>query len=93
MLCHTSYEETLADIILRETTTFGLRRIKVEKTALDRETETVQTSIGEVRVKSALRGGKVIKAKPEYEDCRKIAEEKGIPLREVYTIIQKEIKS
>jgi len=42
-------------------------------------------------VKVALRDGKRIKAKPEYEDCRRIAQERNMPLREVYEIVQREI--
>jgi uncharacterized protein (TIGR00299 family) protein len=83
-------EGALADIILRETTTFGLRRVAVGKVALERETRTVTTSLGDVRVKSALRDGRRIKAKPEYEDCRRIALELNMPLRDVYETVLRE---
>ncbi len=91
-LCAAETEPRLSEIMLRETTTFGLRRISVGKTALEREIRTVRTSLGELRVKSAFMDGKRIKMKPEYEDCRKIAEEKGMTLREVYDAVQKEIR-
>jgi uncharacterized protein (TIGR00299 family) protein len=91
VLCSAEAEPGLAEIILRETTTFGLRRLAVGKTALERETTTVRTSLGELRVKAAFLGGKRIKMKPEYEDCRRIARERGMALREVYDTVRKEI--
>jgi len=72
------------DAIFRETTTFGIRRSAVERTKLAREHVTVQTAFGPVRVKVGRRGGKVVTAAPEYEDCRRLAEERGAAFREVY---------
>jgi uncharacterized protein (TIGR00299 family) protein len=91
VLCAPDAEPRMAEILLRETTTFGLRRLSVGKTALERETATVRTSLGELRVKTAFLGGKKVKMKPEYEDCRKIAQEKGMTLRDVYDVVRKEI--
>ncbi len=92
VLCAPQDEERLADIVLRESTTFGLRRTEVAKTRLDRELSTIVTSLGEVRVKTGLRAGRRLKAKPEYEDCRRIARERGMPLREVYDTIRREME-
>ena len=92
VLCEPEGEERLAQLILRETTTFGLRCIRVEKAALEREVSTVETSLGPVRVKVAFLDGRRLKSKPEYEDCRRIAQERGIPLREVYHRLALEIK-
>jgi len=91
VICNPDVEHRLSELILHETTTFGLRRVAIQKTMLDREIRTIATSLGEVRVKVALREGKRIKAKPEYEDCRRIAQERTMPLREVYEIVQREI--
>jgi uncharacterized protein (TIGR00299 family) protein len=91
VLCNAEVEHQLSELILRETTTFGLRRVAVQKTVLDREIRTVATRLGDVRVKVALRDGERIKAKPEYEDCHRIARERNMPLREVYEIVQREI--
>ena len=90
VLCAAAHDETMSALILRETTSLGLRKTAVGKTALERETVTMPTSLGNVRVKRAHIGN-ALKSKPEYEDCRRIAEEKKMPLRDVYTIIQKEI--
>jgi pyridinium-3,5-bisthiocarboxylic acid mononucleotide nickel chelatase len=71
------------DILFRETTTFGIRRHRVERTKLARELRTVETPFGPIRVKVGTRDGRLVTASPEYEDCRRIALEKNIPLREV----------
>ena len=72
------------EAIFRETPTFGVRRSAVERTKLAREHATVQTAFGPVRVKVGRRGGRVVTASPEYEDCRRLAAERGVALREVY---------
>jgi len=72
------------EAIFRETTTFGVRRSAVERTKLAREHVTVETAFGPVRVKVGRRGGRVVTAAPEYEDCRRLAAERGAAFREVY---------
>ena len=72
------------EAIFRETPTFGVRRSAVERTKLAREHATVETAFGRVRVKVGRRGGRVVTASPEYEDCRRLAAERGVALREVY---------
>lgn len=90
VLCAASDDEKISDIIFAETTSLGLRKSSAEKTVLERETETVKTSLGDVRVKRARIGG-TVRPKPEYDDCARIAKEKDIPLRDVYDVIRKEI--
>jgi len=92
MLCAIVEDEPLRrveEVFFRETTTFGVRRHRVERTKLAREIRTVQTPQGPVRVKVGMREGKIITASPEYEDCRKIALERNIPLREVMEAARK----
>jgi len=92
MLCAIVADESLRraeDIFFRETTTFGIRRHRVERTKLARELRTVATPFGAVRVKVGTRDGKLVTASPEYEDCRRIALEKNIPLREVMDAARK----
>ena len=72
------------ETFFRETPTFGVRRMRVERTKLAREQVTVETRFGAVRVKVGRRGGRVVTASPEYEDCRRLAEERGVAVREVY---------
>src|ERR1700741_4009183 len=73
----------LMDLVFAETTTFGLRSYTAQRRVLPREWESVQTRFGEVRLKVARVKGKVLQISPEYEDCRKLAEEKKVALREV----------
>jgi len=72
------------DAIFRQTTTFGVRRTRAERTKLQRRHVEVGTPFGTVRIKVGGRGGKVVTALPEYEDCLRLAEEQGVAFREVY---------
>jgi pyridinium-3,5-bisthiocarboxylic acid mononucleotide nickel chelatase len=74
----------LRELLLRETTTIGLRWRSENKVALDREISEVSTPWGKVRMKVARwPSGKVANAAPEYEDCRAIALRHQVPLKEV----------
>jgi len=75
-------------IIFRETTAIGLRCYPVEKTALARKVETIETKYGSVPVKFSYWQGELLKYKPEYRECQRIAEQQGIPLRELYREIE-----
>ena len=74
----------MAELILLETTSLGLRRQEVERVCLPRTIETVETPWGSVRVKVAHLPAGQRKVAPEYEDCRALAAQHGVPLREVY---------
>ncbi|MFL0267129.1 nickel pincer cofactor biosynthesis protein LarC [Candidatus Clostridium radicumherbarum] len=77
-------EAELTSIILRETTTLGVRKYLVKKTMLKREGSIINTRFGEIRIKTSFLNGEIIKVKPEYEDCKRIAYENNIPIRVVY---------
>jgi pyridinium-3,5-bisthiocarboxylic acid mononucleotide nickel chelatase len=83
LLCKPDRAKQLMDLVFSETTTFGLRSYTAQRRVLPREWESVQTRFGEVRLKVARVNGKVLQVSPEYEDCRKLAEEKKVALREV----------
>jgi len=75
---------TLRELLLRETTTIGLRWRTENKLALEREIAEANTEWGRVRIKVARwPSGKVANAAPEYEDCRAIAQRHAVPLKEV----------
>lgn len=76
--------ESIANLLLRETPTLGFRRYPVKKYMLNRSFETIETKWGPVRVKKAYWKGELLKTKPEYEDCRKIATDNNVPIDEVY---------
>jgi pyridinium-3,5-bisthiocarboxylic acid mononucleotide nickel chelatase len=73
----------LIDLILRETTTIGVRTHEVRRKTLDREFLPVETPFGEVRMKISRMNGSILNAAPEYDDCQRIAAERGIPLKQV----------
>ena len=75
--------DELADIVLRETTTIGLRYYGVERRVLPRQIRAVATPYGEVKVKFSCIDGRR-RAAPEYEDCTRLAQEHQVPLLSVY---------
>jgi pyridinium-3,5-bisthiocarboxylic acid mononucleotide nickel chelatase len=78
----------MTGILFAETSTIGVRQHLVSRFALPRQIQSVETPYGSVRIKiTHLASGK-LKAAPEYDDCRLIAEKHGIPLREVYHLAQ-----
>ncbi|MDP1826241.1 MAG: nickel pincer cofactor biosynthesis protein LarC [Archangium sp.] len=77
------HRAALVETLLTETTTLGVREHAVSRTALERRHETVQTKWGPVRVKLGLRGDAVLNAAPEFEDCRAIAAQAKVPLKDV----------
>jgi uncharacterized protein (TIGR00299 family) protein len=84
VLCRPDLVPALQELLFRETTTIGLRWRLENKAALAREFAQVETGWGPVHIKIArLPGGVVANARPEYEDCRKIASEHSVPLKQV----------
>ncbi|MCX7626402.1 MAG: nickel pincer cofactor biosynthesis protein LarC [Candidatus Sumerlaeaceae bacterium] len=72
-------------VLLRESTTFGVKVIHIDRYCLQREIHEINCTWGKIRVKIALwSGNEVLKVAPEYEDCRRIALEHGVPLPRVY---------
>jgi uncharacterized protein (DUF111 family) len=82
--------EAVETLLLEETTTFGVRRALADRRKLAREVVAVETAHGTVRVKLGRMGGRLVKASPEYEDCRRIAEETGLPFNRVYDLAARE---
>jgi uncharacterized protein (TIGR00299 family) protein len=77
----------LEAILFRETGTFGIRRHVAQRSILQREAIVVETPWGSVKAKRGWREGSVV-ITPEYEDCARLAREKGIALREVYAAVE-----
>jgi uncharacterized protein (DUF111 family) len=75
--------EPIEELLFRETTTLGVRRQEWDRTVLERESVPVETPYGEVRVKLGRRGGVVYNACPEFEDCQRLADAKGVSVKEV----------
>ena len=68
---------------------FGVKTIPIKKTVLEVSFEEIMTPLGNVTMKNALLDGKVLRSKPELEDCRALASQHQIPLQEVYLQIGK----
>lgn len=84
VLARPSERERLLDLIFRESTTFGVRERIERRTVLDRRIETVTTEYGPVRVKIGRWKGEDVTASPEFEDCHRLAQERGVAMRRVY---------
>ncbi|MEW6600946.1 MAG: nickel pincer cofactor biosynthesis protein LarC [Nitrospirota bacterium] len=89
VLCGADKTDAMSEIILRETTSIGLRFFRAQRKTLQREIIRQKTKYGNVRVKKSRLGKEIIKTSPEYEDCRKIAKKFNIPLVDVLTAIKK----
>jgi hypothetical protein len=84
VLCAQADADKFSEMILRETSAFGVRRHSAERRKLRREFTTVKTLFGEVTVKIGTLDGKIVQAAPEYESCRKIAEAAKVSVKQVY---------
>ena len=93
VLCKPDLHEAISRLLLTQTTTLGLRTMRLEKSEMERQIKTQSTRYGPVRVKVAFLDGKAIKYKPEYEDCKRISREKGLNLQQVCRQIQQDIAS
>jgi uncharacterized protein (TIGR00299 family) protein len=83
VLCKPQDAEKLTKLLFEETTTLGVRSYSAERRILPREWVKVATEFGDVRMKVARVNGRIEHASPEFEDCRKLAEEKNVPLHRV----------
>jgi hypothetical protein len=83
VLCKPEDASKLTQLIFTETTTLGVRRRDETRQTLARRWEKVETAWGEVRIKIASMNGTITNYAPEYEDCRRIAAEHHVPLKQV----------
>ncbi len=83
-ICETHLEDVIKEIIFRESTTLGVRTFEFRKETLAREFGKINTQYGEMTVKKSFYENVPVSVKPEYEECKRIAAENGIPVKEVY---------
>jgi len=86
-------EPAIIETLFEETTTLGIRKYPVDKLYLKRDFKKVKTRFGEITVKTAYYKDAVIRAKPEYEECKKIAQEKNVAISKIYDEITKVLNS
>jgi uncharacterized protein (DUF111 family) len=84
VLCDPARRSALEEVLFTETTTLGVRRQEWERSVLERRSVPVETSYGTIRVKLGERAGRVYNAQPEFEDCRRAAQARGVPVKEVW---------
>ncbi|TIH15832.1 nickel pincer cofactor biosynthesis protein LarC [Marinifilum sp. JC120] len=89
LLCGAEDEDKFKRLIFKHTTTNGIKSIAIEKTTLGTSFDKLETPLGPVTMKNALLDGKIIRSKPELEDCRALAKAHEISLSEVYLQIGK----
>jgi pyridinium-3,5-bisthiocarboxylic acid mononucleotide nickel chelatase len=75
--------EAVAGVLFTNTTTIGVRYQEMQRDTLDREIRSIDTPLGPVRFKIASRDGRVLNAAPEFDDCARIASERGKPIKDV----------
>ena len=82
--------QSLGRLLLQESSAIGVRFYSAERLKLRRENHIFDSSLGEVSVKLLFEGENILRIAPEYESCRRIARQRGIPLPEVYRIVNQE---
>lgn len=93
VICRPPDEESLALLLLRETSTLGVRIQHMQRRKAARAQQEVMTPFGPMLVKVKKLGGKIISVNPEYDECQRIAKEHGIPLIEVYEVVRRAIQA
>ncbi len=86
VICTEDFFDDIQQIILSESTTIGIRVCKTDRVYMDREIVKIATSYGTIGVKVSNYDG-INKFYPEYEDCKRVAIENNIPLKEVYDMV------
>ncbi|TMD42669.1 MAG: nickel pincer cofactor biosynthesis protein LarC, partial [Chloroflexi bacterium] len=93
VICRVEDGDALAQLLLSETSTLGLRLQQVERRKAQRTQQDIETPLGIMTIKVKRLGDRIISAAPEYEECRRIALERSMPLEEVYEVARQVIKN
>jgi len=92
VLCAEAEADKFSELLLRETTAFGVRKTIAERRKLRREFAEVTTAFGKVTVKIGRLGGKVVQAAPEFESVKKLAAQKKVPVKQIFAAAAKHAK-
>jgi len=93
VLCAEADADKFSELILRETSAFGVRRTMAERRKLRREFTSVKTPFGQVTVKLGRLDGEVIHLSPEFESCKRLAAQARVPLKKIYEAAVKNAKT
>jgi uncharacterized protein (DUF111 family) len=91
VLAEPAKRDLLAHLIVTESTAIGVRFYPAQRLVLERREEERPTSLGPVRVKVIVDQGRVVRVTPEFEECRRLARERGLPLLEVYRLVERDV--
>jgi pyridinium-3,5-bisthiocarboxylic acid mononucleotide nickel chelatase len=87
VLCAENDADKFAELMLSETTAFGVRKTIAERRKLRREFAEVKTALGKVTVKIGRLGGKVVQVAPEFESAKKLAVKAGVPVKQIFEAV------
>ncbi len=89
VLCKEELADKMKEVVFTNSTSIGIREYKVKKSMLRREESTIETIYGEVRVKQSFFNGKKVRSKPEYDDCKRLAEKHLTTISEIEKAVNK----
>ncbi|KRQ87642.1 hypothetical protein ABG79_00443 [Caloramator mitchellensis] len=84
VLTKSNNEKSIIETLFKETTTIGIRKFNIKRYELEREFKNVRTDLGDIKIKISKLNDEVVNESFEFEDLKRIAIEKNIPLKEVY---------
>ena len=92
VLCEDALVPALSRIVFEETTTLGMRSRHIDRIVAERELLTFESSLGPAQAKAKVIEGRVVAIAPEFEACRALVEQHGLPLQEVYRLVEREAR-
>ena len=92
IICEKELSDVVSEVLFTESTTLGIRSFPFRKNTLVRKFETINTKYGPVTVKRSFYKNAEVSCKPEFDECKKIAEIKGLPVKEIYDNVVAEIE-
>jgi len=91
VLCAESDADKFSELMLRETTAFGVRKTIAERRKLRREFAGVKTAFGNAKVKIGKLGGKIVQVAPEFESAKKLAAVAKVPVKQIFETVGAEV--
>jgi uncharacterized protein (DUF111 family) len=88
VICTKEKIDAACRILFRDSTSLGLRIMPFDKITLERRKDVLDTPLGKISIKRAFYEGREVSTKAEYEDCRRIAEDNEMSLKEVYSLVE-----
>ena len=93
VICKNNDVESITNILFKESSTFGVRFYDTKRIKLSIEERNINTKYGKVKLKIGKFKNQIITVSPEYEDCKKLASENDVPLKDVYELAKRMVNS